>query len=490
MHVLGLSSIRRRLLVSYLGLIVGGLGLLALLMGGQMSRSARADFEQSLSKDIELIAHALTDSVRAYAQGTSDETQLRQAFAPYELRLGGQLELYFTGFERYQSANTDRFKIDIDAFPEIDGAILNGQGLVERQDASGQRRLYLAVSVHESSPEGDDSPLALLRLSVPFTRLDEQVRQQWLGVLALTCALTLCAALVSLALSASITRPLERLRSAALRLAQGDLSHRTPDETADELGAVGRAFNQMAEQLQHVLNEQRAFASNASHELRTPLTTIQLRLEALKQTDLTAPISRQYLNDIEGEIQRLTVLIQGLFLLSQMDAGKMELGKDLLDVGRFASAFIPPFEEQAQARRIALQLHKPAEALYVRVSVAHLSIVLRNLLENALKYTPEGGQVVWRIQSDGDNVLHCISDTGQGIAPDDVPRLFERFYRADKARSRQIAGTGLGLALVKSITEAYGGRISITSVGLGQGTQVRLWWQVASLDEEADGTYC
>ncbi|HEX2621817.1 MAG TPA: ATP-binding protein, partial [Phototrophicaceae bacterium] len=108
----------------------------------------------------------------------------------------------------------------------------------------------------------------------------------------------------------------------------------------------------------------------------------------------------------------------------------------------------------------------------VLASLNHLTVVFRNLLDNAIKYTPEGGQITWSINADRDGIRHVIQDTGRGIEPDQLPHLFERFYRADKARSRDIPGTGLGLAIVKSIVDAYGGTISIESAGIGKGSSV------------------
>jgi len=473
-----LRTIRGRLLLGLLGLLLGGFGLLALLWGGQMAAAVQADDERRARSELALVAQALTADTRAYAQGRMDDAALAGILAPYEARLGGPLELLFTGMERDQSANTARHRVDIDDFAELEEAIAEGVGLAERLDAAGQSWVYLATSIK------DEDPIALLRLSLPASRLDALLAERWLSLLGLTLGLGLLVALLGLLLASSITRPILALQAAVSRLTAGELSHRAPDLGRDELGDLGRSFNMMAERLQHMLDEQRAFTSNAAHELRTPLTTIQLRAETLRHSPtLDSPQTRQYLADIEAEAARLGLLMQSLALLAQLDAGRAVLGRDLVDQVRFARAFIRDFEAQAEACGVALHLALPDEAqpaLTVQISVSHLSIVLRNLLENALKYTPEGGEVLWTVAAEGGGVCHRIRDTGQGIAAADLARVFERFYRADKARSRQVAGTGLGLSLVRTIVEAYGGRITLHSDGPGQGTEVRVWWPVAA----------
>ena len=123
-----------------------------------------------------------------------------------------------------------------------------------------------------------------------------------------------------------------------------------------------------------------------------------------------------------------------------------------------------------------LSLRLPDDPVPVNASLSHLNVVFRNILDNAIKYTPSGGSISWRIQKTTSGVLHTIQDTGQGIAAQDLPHLYERFYRADKAHSRNIPGTGLGLALVKSIVEAYNSQITIESAGVGKGTTVNILW--------------
>jgi histidine kinase len=316
-----------------------------------------------------------------------------------------------------------------------------------------------------------------VQLGVPVDNLHDLIFQRWAALWGIFAVVTGLAVTATLLISRTIIQPLSALRESALRLSQGDFSHRVAYTGSDEIAEVARAFNDMAHQVESLLEEQRAFASNTSHELRTPLTTIRLRSEALRYDDkLDEESARQYIREIDDEVSRLGSLIEDLTLLSRFDAGRAELGNNQIDLGRFAFGLQQQTLDQASARNIQLELDTPAEMPPVCAGLNHLTVVFRNLLDNAIKYTPDGGQVSWRLWTDDTGIYSALQDNGTGIAPEHLPHLFERFFRVDKARSRDVPGTGLGLALVKSILDAYGGTISIKSDGIGRGTCVTVHW--------------
>ena len=152
------------------------------------------------------------------------------------------------------------------------------------------------------------------------------------------------------------------------------------------------------------------------------------------------------------------------------------MGNELIDPVRLGRSLCQQIEKTAESKRIILNFEAPAQLPPIRANQSHLRIVLQNLLDNALKYTPEGGQVTWRLSQENGYLCSEIQDSGIGLANDDIPHLFERFYRADKAHTRATGGTGLGLPLAKSIVEFYNGRIQLHSDGPGQGTAATVWW--------------
>jgi signal transduction histidine kinase len=194
--------------------------------------------------------------------------------------------------------------------------------------------------------------------------------------------------------------------------------------------------------------------------------------------------TRQYIEEIDDEVAHMSNLVQELILLSRFEAGRAEVGHEQIDLIRMASSLIHEFTPQAQAKHIDLTLVEPATPVQLTANMNHLTMVFRNLLDNALKYTPDGGAVTWTIQIDAHEVVHTIQDTGQGIPTDALTHLFERFYRVDKARSRDIPGAGLGLAIVKTIVDLYHGRITIESAGIQKGTTVHLSWPYQPIQEE------
>lgn len=461
-------SIRTRLLLVYIVVLLVGFGGLTLIAGRQISSGAREDYEQRLKSEIALIAQGAAANIDKYMSGTISDDDLQSAFTEYEASISGTLTLITL---QNLPHTDDDGRLSFRNAMELEAAVRGEITLDERVNEAGEDTLYTAAPV---TYEG--RPHALLQLSVPASSLQGVIAQRWLELGLIFAVVALLGIGAAFWLSRSIIQPLYKLRESALRLSRGDLSHRIDYTNKDEIGEVAQAFNEMASQVETMLEEQRAFASNASHELRTPLTTIRLRTEALRYDDTLEPeIAKRYVEEIDDEVARLGNLIQDLTLLSRFEAGRAELGQEQINLLRFAASLRDRMLSTASDRRITLTLVPPDETLNARASLSHLTVIFRNLLENAIKYTPAGGEVTWTITAADGGVQHTIHDTGHGIEDDTLPHLFERFYRVDRARSRDVPGTGLGLALVKSIVEAYGGRISIASPGLDQGTTVTVF---------------
>ena len=470
-----LRSIRTRLIAANIGIILLSTSLLTLIAGNQIAGSVRGDYEASLRSTIQLIARGLAPTVIAFRSGQIDETALAAACHDYEIQSGGTLSLFFTGTEGPAAANLSKYTLppeSLDQYPELAKAVHELSALVERRDRQGIEMLYTAASVHDQNRS-----VGLMQLAVPATALRALEAQRWTALTLGFLLLTGLALVATLWIARSIIRPLYILRDSANRLAEGQLSYRVPIERLDELGEVARAFNNMASQLQHTLDEQRAFTSNASHELRTPLTNIRLRTETLLyDPHLPTDMIRQYIAEIDQEAKTLTALIQELALLSRLEAGSLEPGHDQIDISRFAVSMCQQYSEEAAQKRITLAVLPPDEPILILTNVSHLTVIFRNLLENSLKYTSAGGRIDCIIRRANQQVMLSLVDTGLGVSPEDLPHIFERFYRADRARSKDIPGTGLGLSLVRSLLTLYAGKITIASAGIGQGTTATIHW--------------
>lgn len=285
----------------------------------------------------------------------------------------------------------------------------------------------------------------------------------WAGIIAVVVALLLGSLLFF-----HIVAPIQRLTSAAQKIAAGDLHQRIPTQAQDEIGTLATAFNQMADSLAQHEELRRNLIADVAHELRTPLTVIQGNLEAM--LDGVLPASPQEIATLRDEAALLTRLVSDLRLLSLAEAGQLKLERVKIDPAELIMRAVEPFRLQAQSSQIELALELAPNLPSISVDADRIAQVIRNLLSNALRHTPAGGRVTVTCRNDKtQSLLITVSDTGEGIPPDDLPFVFDRFYRADKSRSRASGGSGIGLAIVKQLVEAHGGKVRAESQS-GQGT--------------------
>lgn len=367
---------------------------------------------------------------------------------------------------------------------------------------SGLSTLYVAAPIQEGG-----STLGVVQMSRPMTEVTATAR--WWLVALISAGLASLAVTIGVGvwISYKLAAPMHQLEQAALAIAQGDMNRRAPIDRVDELGSLANAFNHMLDQLSKVFAQQRDFVSNASHELRTPLANIRLRVDALvRNVHVMSTLNEDamYLNEIGSETDRLNRLANEMLELARLenqigmygaldDIAPLE-GKELRQI---ISGAAQSFAQRAQIKHVhftaptshSLNL---VEGVQIVLQRTHLESILYNLLDNALKFTPAGGTVHLSVNVARPTVFSglqtelqiVVQDTGQGIPRDDLPHIFDRFYRADKARSRTSgddgngnSGAGLGLAIVRSIIDAYEGKIWVEST-VGKGTQVTVSFRI------------
>ena len=275
--------------------------------------------------------------------------------------------------------------------------------------------------------------------------------------------------LVSL-VSRQVLAPVQALAATATRLGRGDLTQRAPASGPREIRELADAFNLMAESLQDAERHRRNLVADVAHELRTPLFNIQGYLEAIKD-GLVEP-DEATIDTIHGQVIHLGALVEDLRLLAQAEGGELQLDlqPDFLDA--VAIEVIEGFRARAEAKGLTL-VHEGQEGLpAVVIDRYRIAQVIGNLLDNAIQYTGEDGAITVRTTAEGrDGVILSVEDQGEGIPPEALPLVFERFYRVDPSRARTTGGTGLGLTIAKRLVEAHGGSIAAESV-LGAGTTV------------------
>jgi two-component system, OmpR family, sensor kinase len=324
--------------------------------------------------------------------------------------------------------------------------------------------------LHALPYESRDGARFLIEVAAPYNQIESVLR----GLL-LTFSLGL-PLIVALAISGGYVlmrralRPVDEIRQKAAQITSRNLSERLPVvHTGDELERLATDLNRMIERLEESFQQINRFSADASHELRTPLTVLQGELESIARNSSNLPAEiRDTIGSALEETHRLTKIVENLLAISRLEAGDARKQRERLDFAELARNTADQMRLLAEEKHIHLDCNG-AEAVEVDADPARLKQVVVNLLDNAIKYTPESGRVSISVMKQDGRAVFEIADTGIGISPDDLPHIFDRFYRADKARSRQMGGTGLGLSIVRSICLAHDGQVKVESIE-GQGS--------------------
>jgi signal transduction histidine kinase len=299
----------------------------------------------------------------------------------------------------------------------------------------------------------------------PFRRLSESINRFLLlgGAVAIVIALIL-----TFVLSRRMSSPIGVLAQAARRLGGGDLSQRVQFKGKGEVGELSQAFNSMAADLEHAEQLRRNLVADVAHELRTPLSNIQGYLEAIR--DRVMKPNATTIRSLNEETALLSRLVDELQELSLAEAGELKLIYYTEDIAKLIKQAVNSWQPQVAAKEISLSLNLPDNLPLVNIDRQRVNEVLYNLLENAVVHSHRGGTINVAATRQGDWVEISVSDTGEGIPAEDLPNIFERFYRVDRSRARSTGGSGLGLTITKRWVEAHGGEISVQSE-LGKGSR-------------------
>jgi two-component system sensor histidine kinase BaeS len=268
------------------------------------------------------------------------------------------------------------------------------------------------------------------------------------------------ATLLGFFITRKVMRSLTEMNLVTRRLAAGDYSERVRVTTRDEVGELGRAFNQMVGSLERIEQMRKELVANVAHELRTPLNNLRGQLEAI-QDRLISP-SPETINALHEEVLRLVRLVEALHRLSQIDAGTEVMRREQFDLRSLIGEIVE--KERGRFEEKAIRLSIDASPVSVVGDVDQMVQVVRNLIQNVLQYTPRGGEASLRMKIEDRGVRLSFINSGEGIRREDLPHIFERFYRGEKSRSRESGGAGIGLAIVKQVVEAHGGSVGAESV--------------------------
>lgn len=361
---------------------------------------------------------------------------------------------------------------DVVGRPVVEGldlptaAVLAGETrFVERSAGRGPFLGYVA-------PVGELPVRGVTVAVLVSTRAPVELRVPRGLLLGSLLAVGLLAAGLARLLSRGLTARLDRVAGAAGALAEGDLSARSGVEGDDEIGVVGGAFDAMAERLEESRERERRFLLSVGHDLRTPLTTITGYAEALED-GLDDPDEVARIAGVLGvESGRLRRLIEDVMLLARLESAEFDLRPEPVDVAAHVDGLLTPYEDRADAVRVRL-VRRIGPTGVRSVDADRVGQILGNLVENALRYTPETGTVTVGVTAVGEEVDLEVTDTGPGIEPEDLPHVFDRFYVAKRYRGVRPEGSGLGLSIVASLAASMGGSVEVEST-VGEGTTIRV----------------
>ena len=433
---------------------------------GDYMLDQRASDEQAVSEQL-----AITMADALYDQ---DGQALYDAAAEASRKYGGRvlvLDTYGTvQADAYSLLNGTQLK-----HPEVQ-SVLGGKsqahGLYKETIPGGNWLLSALGLADDASVYGlyasaivkDGGTIGVLLYSVSeqelYSRLMYIQRQMlyWLLGVAIATILTV------LFMSRIVTRPIKALSEGIEHMSVGDFSHRVIIRGHSEYAQLAAAFNMMSEKLENLDRSRSQFVSNASHELKTPLATMKILIESLIYQDAFDPaMTREFLTDIDKEIDRLNSVIGDLLTLVNMDSGEMRLRLSDIELDEMLAETVKRLTPLANNRDINLTLEANA-APVVEGDSSKMQQVFYNIIDNAIKYTPAGGKVRVELSENAKSAVIKVSDTGIGIPQSEIAHIFDRFYRVDKARSRETGGTGLGLSIVSQIVQLHGGQVSVQSV--------------------------
>jgi signal transduction histidine kinase len=320
----------------------------------------------------------------------------------------------------------------------------------------------------------------LVTLSEPYSAREQtlaRIREALLGAGVMALLVSFVTGVVA---ARTVTRPVGRLRVVARRITQGELDERVPPSGVLEIDELGRQFNVMADRLSGTLrmleadrDRLREFVADVSHELRTPIAALRMYNELLREGSVDDATRTEFLQRSTEQVRRLEWLSTNLLDLSRIDAGIFPLDVRSGDLRDPIQAVVQAMSEVAMERGVALESEAPGRPVEMRFDRERVVQLLTNLVGNSLKFTPRGGSVRVRLSEADDAAVIEVRDTGAGIPAEELPRVFERFYRGTNTGDARASGSGLGLAIVRSIVEMHGGEIDVASV-VGEGTAFRI----------------
>ncbi len=436
------------------------------------NRSTKTEFRRFIEANDETRMERIRDLLTEHYAKTSDWSQAQSALEQVGKIGGQQLALLDAQGQIIAAWPPELLQAEITRSPDnrftMRRRVVKEEASAneERVRVIGEEELVLVNPPHLIflNATGELTATLYLLPPPPTEQADEQkvfFASVDRALIVAVVSIALAVLVATLILSGRILRPVASLTRAAQLMEKGDLEQRVETRSKDEIGQLAQAFNAMADSLARTERLRRNMVSDIAHELRTPLTNIRCQIETLQ--DGLAQASPAMLASLHEEAMLLNHLIDDLQELALADAGQLRLHCAPLGIDEAIGNAVSAIKQQADSKEVTINLDLPEELPAVHADDKRVGQILRNLLANAITYTPAAGRIRVQARQAESAIAVTVEDNGAGIAPEHLPNIFERFYRADGARARATGGAGLGLAIVKQLVEAHGGQIRVES---------------------------
>ena len=436
--------------------------VIAAIVNSRLRKNIAQENETSLAREARLVAVQWTPGRNAdsLADAAGAALERRVTLIDSNGSVVGDSDFDSLGLRSLQNHSTR---------PEVVEARRSGTGFARRLSPSrGDEELYAAVKAGSGVARVS---LASGALNAIFASAQRDIVVA--GILALVGAM-----LIAYLFARDVSKPIVELRDRAHALAANDFSERPVIEAPGEVGELATSLHRLSTQLERLEGTRRDFVANVSHELRTPLTIVGGFAETLAHDDPPSETRKEFASMILSNTQRMQRIVDDLLDLSRIESGGWIPKPSVLDITEVVAEVVAPLLPSAESKGLSVRTYIPAAAATAYADRTAIRQILANLFENAVRHTSVGAITVFS-EPDPLGVWIGVRDTGEGISPEHLPRIFERFYRADSGRSRERGGTGLGLSIVRHMTEAHGGRVRATS-RVHEGTSMAVLFPSAS----------
>jgi two-component system phosphate regulon sensor histidine kinase PhoR len=473
-------SLRQRLIFTHLFLLFVVTAAASVIITYELQRYYKSRLAEQLETQLDAIEYFLGTTSFSFDQDRLNYAQLAGYAHAGQFRLTLIDSAGIVIFESNVPQDSLRFIQNHLLRPEIQMALREGVGHDERLSATVHQRMFYAAKKIKlrAGQVGILDRVRFIRLSIPLVEVERVLQVLRWKIFAGGGLALLLIATVSYWMSNKLTSPVQKLARVAESVKKGDLEAHFERATNDEIGELADLLNEMLMKLREDMKQMRKletmrsqFLGNVSHELRTPIFALQGYLETLLNGNITDESTRaDFIQKAYRQAERLNNLLIDLIDISRIESGEMKMSFRYFDIHEWLGKQVADLKTKAQEYGITLTLTNslPGRMVTALGDRERLTQVITNLADNAIKYNSPAGKVEIGYRENSEEVEIFVSDTGRGIAAEHIPRIFERFYRVDKERSRAVGGTGLGLAIVKHIVEAHNSRVSVQSeVGKG-----------------------